>query len=88
MLAAAEITNLQPGDRWDRARIGVTQREVYVVPREKGRRSRSQRGIGRPRFGEMLQDRAWQPALEENTDNIVRAFDRMLDRVAERINAA
>ncbi len=85
-LAATEISNVHEGDKWDVARIGVTQREVYVVPKQRGVRRQGPRK--RPKFGELLMERAYQPALEENTNEIVRSFDEMLERVAGRINAA
>jgi hypothetical protein len=85
-LAAVEIRNLDAGDPWDKARIGVTQKEVYVVPKQKGVRGRGSKR--RRRFGEQLMELAYQPALEQNRTMIVREFDAMLDRVAERINAA
>jgi len=85
-LAAVEITNLDAGDPWDKARIGITQKEVYVVPRQKGVRGRGRKR--RSRFGELLMEKAYQPALEQNKHEIVRSFDAMLDRIAERINAA
>ena len=40
-LAAARIRNLATGEPWARFRIGITQRLVYVAPRQKGVRGAS-----------------------------------------------
>ena len=72
---------------WDVARIGVTQNEVYIVPREKGARKHGGRGR-RPRFGQLLMDRAYDPALEHNRVSVERSVEQMLTLLAERINRA
>jgi len=76
--AVREIRNLRSNDPWTRMRVGVTQRLVYVAPRERGARSRLGR---RPKFGDLLMSRAMEPALERNRDQVLRELDDMLGEV-------
>lgn len=71
------------GPRWYRMRIGVTQKLVYVAPRERGLKTRGDDRRRRPKFGTLLMDRAMDPALERHESEIEGAFEQMLDRVAD-----
>lgn len=77
--AVREIRNLREGDSWSRMRVGVTQRLVYVAPRERGSRGFSRKR--RPRFGDLLMGRAMEPALQRNRDEVVREVDELLGSV-------
>jgi hypothetical protein len=87
-LAAHNIRNVRPGDKWDVTRIGVTQKEVYIVPKQRGVKGRGQARHRRPMFGTLLMERAFDPALKHNQARILKEFDGMLDLLAERINRA
>lgn len=63
-LAKANIRNI--GDKWARMRVGVTQRVVYVAPRERGRASRANRALRRPNLFDLMMGRSMEPALERN----------------------
>jgi len=73
-LADAGISRI--GHRWDRMRIGVTSKSVYVAPA-----SRRRGGSPRPNLGNLLLERALMPALDGNEDRIVASLEAMLDRL-------
>lgn len=62
---------------WSRMRVGVTQKLVYVAPKERGRK----RGRRRPNLAGLLTERAMVPALEQNTAEVERRVGRVLDTV-------
>ncbi len=83
MLARQNITRIT--EPWARMRTGVTQRLVYVAPRERGvKQANSARK--RPKFARLLMDRAMQPALERNEGKIVAGIETLLDHVGETFN--
>jgi len=76
--AAREITNIGPV--WGRMRTGVTQHEVYVAPRQRGRRGK----LRRPNLAGLLMDRAMQPALDAHAKEIESEVGDMLDTLVKR----
>lgn len=82
-LAGMRIRNIGP--RWDAMRVGVTQRSVYVAPRQRAVR-RGDHPAKRPNLAGLLMSRAMQPALERNEPQVRRAFDEMLGQMAARFN--
>jgi hypothetical protein len=76
-LAVAEIRNI--GGRWSGMRIGVTSRTVYVAPRP-----RRSGGSPRPNLAGLLLNRAMQPALDEQRDEVIRRLESWIDRVAAK----
>lgn len=79
------------GDQWFKMRTGVTQKSVYVAPRQRGVKVRNDPrgrgfGTGPPSFADLLADRAMEPALAANEANIEKATEAALDRVAEAFN--
>ena len=83
-LAATKIHNLATGSPWAKFRIGITQRLVYVAPKQKGARGRS--GKQRSNFAYLLSTRAMEPALEQNEARIRREFEQLLDRLTREWN--
>lgn len=77
--ADSRIRNI--GGAWSQMRVGVTQRLVYVAPKQRGTRNTT---AMRPNLAPLLMDRAMQPALDENRDEVDREFGHMLDRVVDR----
>jgi hypothetical protein len=77
-LAVERITTV--GIPWSRMRVGLTQKVVYVAPKQRG--SRGGRGR-RPKFGTKLLERAMLPALNANIDEAERRFERMLGEVGK-----
>lgn len=77
-LAVEKIARI--GVPWSRMRVGVTQREVYVAPRQRGQKGRDQR-LRRPNLFDLLMGRALQPALDQNIAKVERQLERLLDAV-------
>jgi hypothetical protein len=77
-LAVEKIARI--GVPWSRMRVGVTQRDVYVAPRQRGQKGRDQR-LRRPNLFDLLMGRALQPALDQNIAKVERQLERLLDAV-------
>lgn len=77
-LAIQEITNI--GDKWSRMRVGITTREVYVAPRQRGVKSNA--NLRRPNLAPKLMDDAMQPALDRNISSVEKSIDAVLRRVS------
>ncbi len=69
------------GAPWARMRVGVTTNTVYIVPYERGRLSRGQPSYRRPKFGDILVERAMQPAADEKRAETTVKVELMLDRL-------
>lgn len=78
-LARVRIQHI--GSRWPLMRVGLTTSVVYVAPRERGRRSRVNRALGRPNLADLLMDRAMQPALDRNELDVADRFDEALSHI-------
>jgi hypothetical protein len=78
-LAVANIRNI--GIPWSRMRVGVTQKVVYVAPRERGVRSRGNARRRRPNLAGLLMGEAMEPALEHNRERVMESLDDMLATV-------
>lgn len=79
--ALSEIRNMPDSPDWSRMRIGLTQRILYVAPRERGRRTKRTPGLARPNLKDLLLDRSMIPALYSNGAQILARFDAMLASV-------
>src|SRR5574337_885107 len=76
LLARLRITNI--GVEWSRMRVGVTQRAVYVAPKQRGVRSRAGQRFRRPNLAPLLMDDAMEPALDHNAGDVVRELEGVL----------
>jgi hypothetical protein len=76
-LAASRIRNLAEGSPWAKFRLGITQKLVYMAPKQKGVRDRRQR----KKFAGLLMARAMEPALAEHAQRIEREFEQLMDRL-------
>lgn len=70
------------GVPWSRMRVGVTQREVYVAPRQRGQKGKDRR-LRRPNLFDLLMGRALEPALDQNIGKVEVAMERLLDTVGD-----
>jgi len=82
-LAVSSIPRV--GVAWSRMRVGVTNRAVYVAPRKRGARGRDN-PRRRPRFADLLEQRAMTPALDRNRDQIESRVEAALQTVADGWN--
>jgi hypothetical protein len=78
LLAVSGIRRI--GLPWSRMRVGVTNREVYLAPRERGQKGRDQR-LRRPNLRGLLLTRAMEPALAQNQGQVVAGVDAALATV-------
>lgn len=78
-LAVSNISRI--GVPWSRMRVGVTQKVVYVAPKERGVRSRGDQRRRRPNLAGRLMDDAMQPALDHNHQKVVENLDHVLATV-------
>ena len=75
--AEANISHI--GAKWSRMRIGVTVKTVYVAPKQ-----RRHGGSPRKNLAPLLMNKAMQPALDENQDEIVRRLGEVVEVSAAR----
>ena len=81
--AATAPRNMVFTRQWSAMRTGVSRRDttVWVVPSLRGRKRIAPASA--EAFTKAVQERALDPALEENTDKIINRIDDMLDRIAD-----
>ena len=80
-LALSRIRNMPESPQYAEMRTGVSKARgvVFMVPAWRTRRRPNRR---RPNLGELLLERAMDPALDEKEDEIVRGVERTLDHLA------
>ncbi len=78
-LAAREISHI--GKEWAAMRIGITQKLVYVAPKQ-----RRKRGSARPNLAGLLLTKAMEPALEKHREQIERSMEQALEEMADNFN--
>jgi len=83
-LAVSSIRRMPGSPKWARMRVGVTQRVVYIAPRQKGTHGRGR--LRRPNLADLLLDRAMEPALERNEEEMFRNLERLMDTIAADFN--
>lgn len=83
-LAESQITRIGP--KWGRMRVGVTQKLVYVAPRERGVKVRGPDPRRRPKFATLMEARAMAPALQRNEAKIERRVADLFDHLAANWN--
>lgn len=70
---------------WSQFRIGITQRLVYVAPKQKGRAKRGgNRRLSRPRFGDLLMTKAMEPALADNVQQVETHVWQAIENAVDR----
>lgn len=83
--ALSEIRRI--GIPWSRMRIGVTTSSVYVAPVERGRLSRRNKALARPKFAPLLLTQEVR-ALERNRGRIIDGVEDLLARVGRKWETA
>jgi len=80
-LARARIRRI--GVPWSQMRVGITQKVVYIAPRQRGVKSRTDPRRRRPNLAGLLMGRAMEPAGIRN-EMLVRAkLEHALDLVGQ-----
>ena len=85
-LAMSSIRRMPGSPKWSRMRVGISQRVVYIAPRARGFKGRGRHPSKRPNLGDLLMNRAMQPALERNEEQMFRNLERLMDRIAADFN--
>lgn len=78
-LAAGEIRNIHPGDRWSLMRLGVTSRYVYIAPK-----ARRAGGSGRSNLAGLLIQEAMLPAAKAREDETRAELENAMYDLAAR----
>lgn len=69
VLAITRISHMSAP--WSEMRVGVTSKLVYMVPKQRGRLTkRNPQRYRRPNMGQLLMDKAMEPALTANVGQI------------------
>lgn len=78
VLALGRISHMPGSPAWAGMRIGSNRDFVYVAPQRRGSRiaSKKRRNIAR-----LLINRAMEPAVDRNAENVRRTLDDMLARM-------
>lgn len=80
-LARANIRRI--GEKWPQMRIGVTQKLIYVAPKQRGRLTkRNPARYRRPNLFDLLFG-LMERSLDENIDGVEASVGRALDRVGD-----
>jgi hypothetical protein len=66
------------GKSWGEMRTGVTQKAVYVAPKQRQTRNPA---LKRRKFAGLLMERAMEPALNRHEQQTVQRVERLLDHV-------
>ena len=74
----SQVANMPLSPQWSEMRTGVTQKAVYVAPKQRGRKAGPQK---RRKLAPLLLDRAMIPALEQHQAHVARKFDEILATV-------
>ncbi len=80
-LALSEITRIT--EPWARMRTGVTSKLVYVAPRQRGIKGRGDDPRRRPKFADLMMNRALAPALERKKGEVEHDIEKLIDHVAD-----
>lgn len=85
-LTVGRIPRTQRSPLWAQYRIGVLRSAVYVAPRQRGVRGRTN-PRRREKFADLLMERAMEPALDQNVAHVETAIEKAIDRITDRFNA-
>lgn len=80
-LARANITRI--GRPWSEMRVGVTQKVVYVAPKQRGTQARRNPRLRRRNLFDLLMGRSMEPALQRNEALIEAGAQKVLDTVGK-----
>lgn len=75
------------GPKWWRMRVGVTTNLVYVAPVQRGVKGRGDLPRRRPKFADLMEQRAFAPAVARNQPLIEGRVEALLEQIAADWNA-
>jgi hypothetical protein len=84
-LAQSEISGMKRAKKkpppWSIQRKGSTVHEVYIAPRERGLKSRTDQSRRRPNFVHVMFGKSYNPAFEKGRTTVFRYVDNWLGSV-------
>ena len=85
-LSMSEISGMKRGNpksrpRWSVQRLGETVHEVYIAPTQKGIKGRGDDPRRRPNFAVIMMGKSYEPALEQNREQLRVYVDNWLGTV-------
>jgi hypothetical protein len=84
-LTYGQIRNMPRSPKWSAMRTGVTQKLVYVAPRQRGL-GRGDHPAKRPNLAVLIRTRAMDPAEQKNMPVVRARFEQLLDQIAAGFN--
>jgi hypothetical protein len=78
-LALSEISHMTIP--WSKMRVGVTQREVYVAPRQRGIKARGDDPRRRRNLFDLLLGKSLEPALAQHLGDVELELEHVIDSV-------
>jgi hypothetical protein len=91
-LAESDISGMKRAKKkpppWSIQRDGETIHEVYIAPRERGVKSKTDRSRRRPNFVGVMFDKSYDPAFERGRPGVVQFVDNWLGRVSDAFNSS
>ncbi len=89
-LAESDISGMKRAKKkpppWSLQRDGQTVHEVYIAPRERGVKSKTDPRRRRPNFVTVMFDKSYDPAFEKGRPGVVQFVDNWLGRVNNAFN--
>lgn len=81
-LALGRITKMKKSPEWAKARVGSTRHGVYIVPKERGVKSRNPYDPRRrPKLVALYMERSYEPAAELGADAAEAEVTSLLSQV-------
>ena len=81
-LSLRDIPRMRRSPQWAKTRIGVTRSAVYIVPKERGVTSRTDRRRRRANLVALMMGRSFEPALSLGAPIVERRVSRLIGEVA------
>ncbi len=91
-LAQSDISGMKRAKKdpppWSLQRDGATVHEVYIAPKERGVKSKTDRSRRRPNFVGIMFGKSYDPAFEHGKPAVVAFVDQWLNMVSGEFNSA
>ncbi len=91
-LAREDISGMKRAKKspppWSIQRVGQTIHEVYVAPRERGVKSKTDPSRRRPNFVGVMFGKSYDPAFEHGKPAVVAFVDKWLGTVSAEFNSS
>jgi len=82
-LALSRIRRVRSSPQWADMRVGQNNELVYVVPWQRGTKSKKRK---RKNFAPLMLERAMRPALTRNEAEVTRRFEKLKQKIVSNFN--